>query len=219
MKVIVNIKIYLFLVDRRKIWVELLTGDFGEFSKAPGTFRGLPLPFLGFSCKTSEPLAFCSKSCTLFSAISGKLGKLAWSLFVVAINSLLSILFNLANCKFRENLATKTNIISDIEEIFELIEIDLEEPIREMEFNEKIMNCAFNEMTYKAYILISWDVSRPGLWYSIEPYISRAQFKEITRRWSTSFGRVLTDFKNIERETIQGRKAYLKKINEIFINI
>ena len=74
------------------------------------------------------------------------------------------------------------------------------------------MNCAFNEMTHKAYIVISWDVGRPGLWYSIEPYISRTQFKEIARRWSTPSGRVLTDFKNIERETIQDRKAFFQSV-------
>ena len=44
------------------------------------------------------------------------------------------------------------------------------------------MNTAFYEETVtKSYVLISWDIGKPGFWFSIEPYLSRTQIKERSR--------------------------------------
>jgi hypothetical protein len=42
--------------------------------------------------------------------------------------------------------------------------------------------------------------------------LSRDQFKEISRQWSTHCGRVLTDYKIKDRNTFQGRQTYFQSV-------
>ena len=79
--------------------------------------------------------------------------------------------------KLRESLTHFNKIVHDIEINFEPIEVDLENPIQEQISPDVITNLSCNTKAYKAFILFSWDVSRPGLWYSIDPLSSRDQFR------------------------------------------
>jgi len=65
-----------------------------------------------------------------------------------------------------------------------------------------------------AFLLFSWDVGRPGLWFSLEPVASRDQFYEVSRRSSENGvrGQYLKEYKIISRDTVQSRHAYFKSV-------
>ena len=112
--------------------------------------------------------------------------------------------------KLRERLSSFNKIVHDIEINFEPIEIDLENPIQEQMSPHVITNLSCNTKAYKAFILFSWDVSRPGLWYSIDPLASRDQFKEVTRWWPKGVGngQRSQQFSTLSRDKQQGKSAY-----------
>ena len=64
-------------------------------------------------------------------------------------------------------------------------ESDLENAIKDSTI-EKIMNTAYTENDYidTKFVLVSWDVGRPGLWYGVERFGTRRQFQTMTSRWS-----------------------------------
>ena len=97
-------------------------------------------------------------------------------------------------------------ILLDFDNIFEPLESDLVNPIETTDsINEKIMNYAFTEISTKNFIVFSWDVSRPGLWFSIEPYMSREQLK--TRVRKSDGKQMIHEYRSIGKE-IDLNKAY-----------
>jgi hypothetical protein len=85
------------------------------------------------------------------------------------------------------------------------------------------MNGAFSErdcITVTAntkFILVSWDVARPGLWYGVEVFGSRSQFKTMERTWSKSVGKgeSITTYTTINYDNVQevGSKLYFDSLN------
>jgi hypothetical protein len=71
---------------------------------------------------------------------------------------------------------------------FRPFESDLENAIVDRR-EENLLNAAFLEPEYLTvnentkFILVSWDVGRPGLWYGIEIFGTRQQFKTMTSTW------------------------------------
>ena len=49
-------------------------------------------------------------------------------------------------------------------------------------FSINVQDCV-TITTNTKFILVSWDVARPGLWYDIEVFGTRSQFKTIERTW------------------------------------
>ena len=96
---------------------------------------------------------------------------------------------------------------------FEPIEVDLENPIQE-QITSLITNSSCNTKGFKSFFLFSWDVGRPGLWYSIEPCSSRDQFKEVTRWWPKGVGngQRSQSFATLSRDKQQGRSAYFQSV-------
>jgi len=106
------------------------------------------------------------------------------------------------------------NIIKHDKEInFEPIERDLENPMQE-QITSVITNLSCNTKAFKSFFLFSWDVGRPGLWYSIEPCSSRDQFKEVTRWWPKGVGNGQRSqiFVTLSRNKQQGRSAYFQSV-------
>ena len=64
---------------------------------------------------------------------------------------------------------------------FEPFESDLDHAIedrtKENLMNKAIIDSDIDINLYTKFILVSWDVGRPGLWYSIERFGARKQFK------------------------------------------
>ena len=112
--------------------------------------------------------------------------------------------------KFRESLTHFNKIVHDIGINFEPIEVDFENPIQEQ--ITSILSC--NTKAFKSFFLFSWDVGRPGLWYSIEPCSSRDQFKEVTRSWPKGVGNGQRSqiFVTLSRNKQQGRSAYFQSV-------
>jgi hypothetical protein len=83
----------------------------------------------------------------------------------------------------------------------------------------KILNGAFSERvtTNTKFILVSWDVGRPGLWYGIEVFGTRSQFKTMERTWSKGIGKgeSITTYTTINYENVQdvGSKLYFDSLN------
>jgi hypothetical protein len=104
---------------------------------------------------------------------------------------------------------------------FEPFESDLEDAIIDRTI-EKLMNTAFIESDYVVvnkntkFILVSWDVGRPGLWYGIEIFGTRQQFKTMTRTWPNGIGRgnQITEYSTISYENVQGvgSKIYFESL-------
>ena len=71
---------------------------------------------------------------------------------------------------------------------FDTFESDLENAIKDPTA-DKLMNGSFNVrycVTITAntkFILVSWDVIHPGLWYGMEVFGTRRQFKTMERTW------------------------------------
>ena len=69
---------------------------------------------------------------------------------------------------------------------FDPFESDLENAIKDSTAY-KLMNCSYNVQdcvtitTNTKFILVSWDVARPGLWYGIEVFGTRSQFITMER--------------------------------------
>ena len=76
------------------------------------------------------------------------------------------------------------------------------------------MNTAFyDEVVTKSFVLISWDVGRPGLWLLIEPYLSRTQIKERSRIWPEGVGLVqcFIKYKPISKKKILTRRVNMDR--------
>ncbi len=102
--------------------------------------------------------------------------------------------------------------VSDVEILkFEPFESDLENAIIDSTV-DKIMNGAISDrdcITVTAntkFILVSWDVGRPGLWYGVEIFGTRSQFKTMERTWSKGIGKgeSITIYTTINYDNVQG---------------
>jgi hypothetical protein len=104
---------------------------------------------------------------------------------------------------------------------FRPFESDLEDAIKDP-MEEKIMNTAFVEREYtitsnNKFLLVSWDVGRPGLWYGIELFYSRSQFYKMERNWPDGLGRgqSKTIFTALSYDDVQcpGSKVYFHSVS------
>jgi len=105
---------------------------------------------------------------------------------------------------------------------FRPFESDLEEPIKDP-LAGNLLNAAFcdreNAITCNnnKFILVSWDVDRPGLWYGIELFYSRSQFYKMERKWPNGIGRGQSNviFTPISYDDVQcpGSKVYFYSVN------
>ena len=85
------------------------------------------------------------------------------------------------------------------------------------------MNVAFSERdcinvtANTKFILVSWDVARPGLWYGVEVFGTRSQFNNMESTWSKVVGRGnrVRTFTTITYENVQevGSKVYFDSLN------
>ena len=59
--------------------------------------------------------------------------------------------------------------------------------------------------TNTKFILVSWDVARPGLWYGIEVFGTRSQFKTMERTWpqGLGMGESITKYTTISYDNVQ----------------
>ena len=104
---------------------------------------------------------------------------------------------------------------------FEPFESDLENAIVDRR-KENVLNKAFIEPEYLTvnentkFILVSWDAGRPGLWYGIEIFGTRQQFKTMTSNWSNGIGRgkKITEYSTISYDNVQGigSKLYFESL-------
>jgi hypothetical protein len=67
------------------------------------------------------------------------------------------------------------------------------------------------------FIFVSWDFRRQGLWYGIEVFGTRSQFKTTERTWSKGIGKgeSKTTYTTINYENVQevGSKLYFDSLN------
>ena len=93
---------------------------------------------------------------------------------------------------------------------FDPFESDLENAIKDSTAY-KLMNCSYNVQdcvtitTNTKFILVSWDVARPGLWYDIEVFGTRSQFKTMERTWPQGLwrGEGITKYTTISYDNFQ----------------
>jgi hypothetical protein len=90
---------------------------------------------------------------------------------------------------------------------FEPFEPDLENAVIDPTV-EKIMYFAFAEHEYldSKFVLVGWDVGRPGLRYGIEKFGTRSQFNTMERTWPKNIGRgqCIITWNTISYDNVQG---------------
>ena len=99
---------------------------------------------------------------------------------------------------------------------FAPFESDLENAIKDNTV-EKIMNMAYIDCDHinTKFVLVSWEVGRPGLWYGVERFGTRSQFQSMSVKWlSNEKGRVQTyTVINYDNEQCPGSKCYFQTLN------